>query len=117
MSEGIIEGSGSAGVSAKNRVLPYRLLLAPMVLLVLIVPVSGLAHSGFLDKNGCHNNNKKHTFECHDGLLKGQTFKTQAEALKALEKAKKIAATSSKKSPAVQPNAQAGQKQNPAAPK
>lgn len=93
------------------------LLAVSVVVVGLLVPASGFAHSGFLDKNGCHNNNKKHVYECHNGLLKGQTFKSQAEALKALEKAKKTAATTSKKSAAVTPTAPAGQKQNPSAPK
>jgi hypothetical protein len=87
---------------------------ASSVLLWLIFPASGIAHSGGLDKNGCHNNNTKHDFECHSGLLKGQTFKSQAEALKALEKKKKEVAAG-KKTPATPANVPATQKQNPAA--
>lgn len=90
---------------------------AVLALLLCIVPSSGVAHSGFLDKNGCHNNNKKLVYECHDGLLKGQTFKTQAEALKALAKTKKPAAATSGKSAPAAPSAPAGQKQNPSAQK
>ncbi len=82
---------------------------AAVVLLWLIFPASGVAHSGFVDKNGCHNNNKKHVFECHSGLLKGQTFKSQAEALKALERMKKAAGTPSNKSAVPAPKSQTGE--------
>jgi hypothetical protein len=100
---------GRSKISAlrvKNSVLFCGFLAATIALLCLIVPASGIAHSGGLDKNGCHNNNTKHVFECHSGLLKGQTFKSKAEALKALEKKKKEAGTPSKKSVATAPNAQ-----------
>ena len=83
-------------------------------MLWLIAPASGVAHSGGLDKNGCHNNNTKHVFECHSGLLKGQTFKSQAEAMKALEKKKKEVAAG-KKTPATPAKVPATQKQNPTA--
>jgi hypothetical protein len=93
----------------ENGFLHRGFLGASMVMFCLIVPVSGVAHSGGLDKNGCHNNNTKHVFECHSGLLKGQTFKSQAEAMKALEKKKKEGGTPGKKSAALTPKGQTGE--------
>ncbi len=88
-------------------------MLGPAIILLwLTFPASGIAHSGFLDKNGCHNNNKKHVFECHSGLLKGQTFKSQAEAMKALERMKKELAAG-KKTSASAAKTQTTPKQNP----
>ena len=108
---------GRSTISAlrvRNSVLFCGFLAATIALLCLIVPASGIAHSGGVDKNGCHNNNTKHVFECHSGLLKGQTFKSKAEALKALEKRKKEVAAG-KKTPSNTAKAPATQKQNPAA--
>jgi hypothetical protein len=109
----IMDGKlGRGNISAlpkKSGFLHCGLHGAAVVLLWLIVPASGIAHSGGLDKNGCHNNNTKHVFECHSGLLKGQTFKSKAEALKALEKKKKDMGTPGKKSAAPAPKAQTGE--------
>jgi|GEM_PF-3475227 len=38
------------------------------------------SHAGGLDENGCHNNKAKGVYECHQGPLKDQTFKSRAEA-------------------------------------
>jgi hypothetical protein len=111
---GILRRWNLSALPVKRGFLYGEFLGALGVLLWLLFPASGVAHSGFLDKNGCHNNNKKHVYECHDGLLKGQTFKSQAEALKALEKKKKeVAASGNKTSPST-PKVQTTQKQKPA---
>ena len=103
-----LERERSSALPAENDLLHSCFLGTSIALLWLIVPASGVAHSGFLDKNGCHNNNKKHVYECHKGLLKGQTYESQAEALTALEKKKKETGTPGKKSAATTPNAQTG---------
>lgn len=47
---------------------------------LLATPGLALAHNGGLDSNGCHNNKAKNVYECHQGPLQGQTFKSKAEA-------------------------------------
>ena len=96
----------------KNNSSSYGILAVAFTLLCLAIPTSVVAHSGGLDKNGCHNNNTKHNFECHEGLLKGQTFKSREEAMKALEKKKKEVAASRKAGTST-PKAQTTQKQSP----
>ena len=88
-----------------------------------MLPAIAAAHSGFLDDNGCHNNSKLGKYECHNGLLAGQTFATKQEALKALAKKKQElpkgkaappAAPSANRSTA-QPTSQAASTKLPAA--
>lgn len=47
---------------------------------LLAAPGLAFAHNGGLDSNGCHNNKAKNVYECHQGPLQGQTFKSKAEA-------------------------------------
>ena len=67
-------------------VLRGPLLAAVLGLLCLMVPASGVAHSGGLDKIGCHHDRKNGGYHCHRGPLAGQAFASKEEALKALEK-------------------------------
>lgn len=48
--------------------------------LVLASPSLAFAHAGGLDSNGCHMNRAENTYQCHQGPLKGQSFKSKAEA-------------------------------------
>jgi hypothetical protein len=74
-------------VDARPRAVLRGLLLAVVLgLPCLIVPASGEAHSGGLDKIGCHHDRKKGGYHCHRGPLAGQAFASKEEALKALEK-------------------------------
>jgi uncharacterized protein YbbK (DUF523 family) len=43
----------------------------------LLVPSLVWAHSGGLDQYGCHNDKQKSDYHCHEGKLKGRTFKSQ----------------------------------------
>lgn len=43
------------------------------------------AHPGGLDSNGCHQNAKEKVYQCHEGPLKGQTFKSKDEAEKKMK--------------------------------
>jgi hypothetical protein len=79
------------------------LLAAVFGLLCLMFPASGVAHSGGLDKIGCHHDRRNGGYHCHRGPLAGQAFASKEEALKALEKkqqdeeeSKKAAANSKK---------------------
>jgi hypothetical protein len=57
--------------------------------LMLTVPAESVrAHGGGLDKLGCHHNRKAGGYHCHRGPLAGQSFKSKAEAFKALQKTK-----------------------------
>ena len=63
---------------------PFIALL--LGLLCVVLPASGVAHSGGLDKIGCHHDRKNGGYHCHRGPLAGQAFASKEEALKALEK-------------------------------
>ena len=66
--------------------LRYLFLAAVLGLLCLVVPASGVAHSGGLDKIGCHHDRKKGGYHCHRGPLAGQAFASKEEALQVLAK-------------------------------
>jgi len=56
----------------------------PVFLWVLLVPSLGVAHSGRLDKYGCHNNRTAGDYHCHYGPLAGHHFSSQTAMLAAL---------------------------------
>ncbi len=86
-----------------HAILKSQFLAAALGILCLMVPPSGVAHSGGLDKIGCHHDRKNGGYHCHRGPLAGQAFASKEEALKALEKkqqdeeARKQAAADSKR--------------------
>ena len=49
----------------------------------MLVPSLVWAHSGGLDQYGCHNDSKKSDYHCHEGKLKGRTYKSQDTMLTA----------------------------------
>jgi endonuclease YncB( thermonuclease family) len=55
-----------------------------MFLWVLLVPSLGIAHSGGLDKYGCHHNTTAGDYHCHRGVLAGHHFSSQTAMLAAL---------------------------------
>ena len=55
-----------------------------MFLWVLLVPSLGVAHSGRLDKYGCHHNTTAGDYHCHRGVLAGHRFSSQTAMLAAL---------------------------------
>jgi hypothetical protein len=113
----IVGRSDTPALSRKSAIPCRRFLAAVAGLLCLVVPASGVAHPGALDKVGCHNNRKKGTYECHKGPLKGRTFKTKEEAQKAFEKDRKAPVASNKNAANTKPDPkknQPGQKPNPA---
>jgi hypothetical protein len=57
--------------------------LAIAVGLAMLVPSLAWAHGGGLDQYGCHNDTKKGEYHCHQGKLKGRTFKSQDTMLAA----------------------------------
>ena len=57
-----------------------------LTLAVRVLPSGVNAHGGGLDGYGCHHNRKLGGYHCHRGSLKGQTFATKTEMLKALKK-------------------------------
>jgi endonuclease YncB( thermonuclease family) len=61
-----------------------RFLTWPMFVLVLLVPSLGAAHSGGLDKYGCHHNTTTGDYHCHRGVLAGHHFSSQEAMLAAL---------------------------------
>jgi hypothetical protein len=58
---------------------------AAVAVMLIAVPSLAFAHAGGVDKYGCHQNKAKNVYECHQGELKDQTFKSRAEAEKAMK--------------------------------
>jgi hypothetical protein len=88
--------SNTPNCAQARAVLRGLLLAAVLGLLCLMVPASGVAHSGGLDKIGCHHDRKNGGYHCHRGPLAGQAFASKEEALKALEKKQQDEAESKK---------------------
>jgi uncharacterized protein YdeI (BOF family) len=63
--------------------LAMKILALASVLALAAAPA--LAHSGGLDSNGCHQNAKEKVYQCHEGPLKGQTFKSKEDAEKKMK--------------------------------
>ena len=53
-----------------------------LMLCYITIPVAALAHSGGLDRYGCHRDNKVGNYHCHRGTCTGKTFASQEEMLK-----------------------------------
>ena len=45
--------------------------------LAFLAPALAWGHGGGLDQYGCHNDTKKGDYHCHQGKLKGKTYKSQ----------------------------------------
>ena len=58
-------------------------LLAIALGLMLLAPPLAFGHGGGVDKYGCHNDNTKGEYHCHQGKLKDRTYKSQDTMLKA----------------------------------
>jgi hypothetical protein len=48
-----------------------------------LAPSLAWGHSGGLDAYGCHNDNTKGDYHCHEGKLKGRTYQSQNTMLTA----------------------------------
>ena len=57
--------------------------LALTAAVAMLVPSLVWAHSGGLDQYGCHNDKKAGDYHCHEGKLKGKTYKSQDTMLTA----------------------------------
>ena len=51
--------------------------------LAFLAPALAWGHGGGLDQHGCHNDTKKGDYHCHQGKLKGRTYKSQDTMLSA----------------------------------
>jgi hypothetical protein len=51
--------------------------------LAVLAPSLALGHGGGLDKYGCHNDNVRGEYHCHQGKLKDRTYKSQDTMLRA----------------------------------
>ena len=58
-------------------------LLTLTAALALLTPSLALGHGGGLDKYGCHDDAAKSEYHCHQGKLKGRTYKSQSTMLTA----------------------------------
>ena len=65
----------------------YRFLVLSQIVAWFAITAAVLAHahSGGLDKLGCHHNRKQGGYHCHRGELDGQRFPSKDEAVLALE--------------------------------
>lgn len=57
--------------------------VAMLAAFAMLVPSLAWAHGGGLDQYGCHNDTKKGDYHCHQGKLKGRSFKSQDTMLAA----------------------------------
>ena len=57
--------------------------LGAALAIVMLVPTLAWAHSGGVDKYGCHNDKKAGDYHCHEGQLKDRSYKSQDTMLKA----------------------------------
>jgi hypothetical protein len=57
--------------------------LAYAVSLAVLVPSLAWAHGGGVDAYGCHHDKKAGDYHCHQGKLKGRSFKSQDTMLAA----------------------------------
>jgi hypothetical protein len=51
--------------------------------LTVAVPALALGHGGGVDQYGCHTDSAKSEYHCHQGKLKGRTYKSQDTMLAA----------------------------------
>ena len=58
----------------------------PVVLLIVMLPSTALAHGGGLDSHGCHNDRKLGGYHCHRGALASQSFQSKEQALKGTDR-------------------------------
>ncbi len=66
--------------------MPSRFFGLLILLWTVSLPSTAGSHGGGLDAFGCHNDRTHGGYHCHRGPCVGQTFKSQAEMLKLLEK-------------------------------
>ena len=58
-------------------------VLAIALSLALGAPTLAFGHGGGVDQYGCHNDNAKGEYHCHQGKLKDRTYKSQDTMLRA----------------------------------
>ena len=51
--------------------------------LIVLAPSLAWSHGGGLDQYGCHNDNSKGDYHCHQGKMKGKSYKSQDTMLAA----------------------------------
>ena len=57
--------------------------LAIAIGLAVLAPSLAWGHGGGLDKYGCHKDNEKGNYHCHEGKLQGREYKSQDTMLQA----------------------------------
>ena len=66
------------------------------VALIVFAPSLAWSHGGGLDQYGCHNDNSKGDYHCHQGKMKGKSYKSQDTMLAAHPDMKDMKAGDSK---------------------
>jgi len=56
-----------------------------IIVLILIFPATAIAHSGALDRYGCHYDISIHNYHCHKGILSGLVFDNREKMLYAMQ--------------------------------
>ena len=72
-----------------GKAMGYCIVLAfasAIVIATLFFSLSALAHSGGLDRLGCHHDRKRGGYHCHKGPLAGRSFNSKQAALDALQR-------------------------------
>jgi hypothetical protein len=68
--------------------------LLAVIALCILGPGVALAHGIALDKYGCHKNRyqQQRVYECHNGALKGERFKSREDMLRELHRRERLKA-------------------------
>ena len=68
-------------------VMTNRILLVLFVglLLTALFPLSALSHDGKLDSFGCHYDEERKNYHCHEGVFKGGSFDSKTEMIRQLK--------------------------------
>jgi hypothetical protein len=63
----------------------FLLIVAAGVLLSGISPLSVSSHDGKLDAYGCHYDEERKNYHCHEGAFKGGSFESKIEMIRQLK--------------------------------
>lgn len=63
----------------------FLLIVTAMVLLSAACPLPVSSHDGKLDVYGCHYDDERKNYHCHDGAFKGGSFESRIEMIRQLK--------------------------------
>ena len=64
----------------------FKYISTAVCLVLMLISIESHAHGGGLDSYGCHRNNSKGNYHCHQGKYKGREFASKQAMLDQLER-------------------------------